>query len=48
MTVPHDVLNTYRKMYLRQLEENKQINAQHKACVVPTFLKLCSEGNKIY
>lgn len=28
-------------MYLRQLED-KQISAQQKACVVPTFLKLCN------
>lgn len=23
-------------MYLRELEDKQQINAQHKACVVPT------------
>lgn len=37
-SVPLNVLNTYRKMYLGQLE----VNAQQKACVVPTFLKLCN------
>lgn len=31
-----------------QLEDKQQTNAQHRARVVPTFLKPCSEGNKTY
>ena len=46
--VPHAVLNMYRKIYRRQLEDKQQTSAQRKARVVPTLLKWCRESNKIY